>query len=215
MTEPGIHPPTEPSTPASASPAPSAPSVPDRKGRPPLSAKLLFQLFWSTFSIGAVTFGGGYAMVSVMDKKFVEDHHWISEEEMMDLLAIAEMTPGPIAINASTYVGTKMAGLPGAIAATLGMVLPSFFFITLLSSVYLQFKENPTVAAALLGIRAGVVALVLSAVFKLGKKAVKKPMDWAICLLAFAAAGLLDLSAIAVILAAGATGLALRRKEVR
>jgi len=182
------------------------PSTPTRRERRPLSVKLLFELFWSTFSIGAVTFGGGYAMVSVMDKKFVEDKGWISEEEMMNLLAIAEMTPGPIAINASTYVGTKMAGIAGAIAATLGMVTPSFVIIAILSGIYMQFKENPIVAAALLGIRAGVVALVLSAVFKLGKKAVKQPRDWAICLLAFAAAGLLNFSAIAVIVAAGLTG---------
>ena len=107
----------------------------------------LFELFWSTFCIGAVTFGGGYAMIPVLEQTFVSKKGWLSEEEMMDLLAIAEMTPGPIAINASTYVGTKMAGLPGAVSATLGMVMPSFLIIALISGFYLEFKSNPTVAA--------------------------------------------------------------------
>ena len=173
----------------------------------------LFELFWSTFCIGAVTFGGGYAMIPVLEQTFVSKKGWLSEEEMMDLLAIAEMTPGPIAINASTYVGTKMAGLPGAVSATLGMVMPSFLIIALISGFYLEFKSNPTVAAALLGIRAGVTALVVSAAHKLGKKAVHRPADWALCLLAFAAVGFFGLSAILVIVAAGLCGYVLYRKR--
>ena len=173
----------------------------------------LFELFWSTFCIGAVTFGGGYAMIPVLEQTFVSKKGWLSEEEMIDLLAIAEMTPGPIAINASTFVGTKMAGVPGAVAATLGMVTPSFAIIAVVSGFYMQFQSNPTVGAALLGIRAGVTALVLSAVLKLGKKAVRKPIDWAICLLAFVAVGVYGVSAILAIVTAGLCGFLLRRKK--
>ena len=169
----------------------------------------LFELFWSTFCIGAVTFGGGYAMIPVLEQTFVSKKGWLSEEEMIDLLAIAEMTPGPIAINASTFVGTKMVGVPGAVAATLGMVTPSFA----ISGFYMQFKSNPIVGAALLGIRAGVTALVLSAVLKLGKKSVRKPIDWAICLLAFVAVGVYGVSAILAIVTAGFCGFLLRRKK--
>ena len=106
-----------------------------------------------------------------------------------------------------------MAGLPGAVSATLGMVMPSFLIIALISGFYLEFKSNPTVAAALLGIRAGVTALVVSAALKLGKKAVRRPADWALCLLAFAAVGFFGLSAILVIVAAGLCGYVLYRKR--
>ena len=134
---------------------------------------ILLELFWSFCKIGFTSFGG-LSMVPLINSEMLS-HGWMTLSEVSDIVAIAEMTPGPIAINASTYVGTKMAGLPGAVSATLGMVMPSFLIIAIISGFYLQFKSNPTVGAALLGIRAGVTALVVSAALKLGKKAEDVP----------------------------------------
>lgn len=176
-------------------------------------AKLLWQLFCTTFTIGALTFGGGYAMISVLDEALVTKHGWLTEEEMMDLIAIAEMTPGPIAINASTYVGTKMAGVLGAICATFGMVLPSLLIIGALSTFYLQVKDNAMVAAALKGIRAGVVALVISAVLRLWKKGVTNNFGRVLFALALAAVVLMRVSPMLVIVFAAVAGMLFAREQ--
>ena len=121
----------------------------------------LFELFWSTFCIGAVTFGGGYAMIPVLEQTFVSKKGWLSEEEMIDLLAIAEMTPGPIAINTSVFIGYKTRGVAGAAAAVCGAVLPSFICILVIAIFFAQVRHNVVVDAAFKGMRPAVVALIV------------------------------------------------------
>lgn len=128
---------------------------------------MLFNMFKTFFKIGAFTFGGGYAMLPMIQKEVVEENQWIDTEEFMDILAIAEVTPGPVAINTSSYVGFKMAGFKGAVVCTLGTVLPSFLIILCIAMFFGHYKDNPIIEKVFLGIRPAVVALILSAVFKL------------------------------------------------
>lgn len=130
---------------------------------------MLFKMFRTFFKIGAFTFGGGYAMIPMIQKEVVEENEWVDTEEFMDIIAIAEVTPGPVAVNTSSYVGFKVAGLKGAIICTLGTVLPSFLIILFIAMFLGHFRENPIVEKIFLGIRPAVVALIFSAVYKLGK----------------------------------------------
>lgn len=131
--------------------------------------KLLFKMFNTFFKIGAFTIGGGYAMLPLIQDEVVEKNKWLTPEEFMDILAIAEVTPGPVAVNTSTYVGYKMAGIKGALICTLGTVLPSFTIILLIVKFFWQYRENPTIDKVFLGIRPAVAALIFSAVYKLGR----------------------------------------------
>jgi len=129
----------------------------------------LGELFWLFFKIGAFTFGGGYAMIALISKETVEKRHWMTDSEFLDLIAIAESTPGPIAINSATYIGYKMHGFLGALFATLGVVLPSFAVIVAISFFIEQFRQLEYVGYAFNGIAACVAVLILNAVFKLYK----------------------------------------------
>lgn len=139
--------------------------------------KILLQLFLCMLKIGAFTFGGGYAMISLLQNEFVVKKKWIGEEEFLDLVAIAESTPGPIAINSATYIGYKMGGVAGSACATLGMVLPSFCIISVISLFFDRFLELPFVANAFRGIQACVVYLILSAGWRMAKKIKKRPFE--------------------------------------
>ena len=130
----------------------------------------LLELFLTFMKIGAFTFGGGYAMISIIEDNCVEKKKWISHEEMMDITVIAESTPGPIAINCATFVGHKIAGLAGAVCATLGVVLPSFFIIFTISSFLDNFLEIEIVAKAFFGIKVAVGILILDAGLTMLKK---------------------------------------------
>lgn len=130
-------------------------------------------LFMTFFKIGAFTFGGGYAMIPIIEKEICEKHKWLKGEEILDIFAIAESTPGPIAINSATFVGYRVAGFFGAFCATFGVVLPSFIVISLISLVLKEFSEYKAVKYAFLGIRAGVLALVIKALVSMYKKAPK------------------------------------------
>lgn len=132
--------------------------------------KTAWSLFASMFKIGLFTFGGGYAMIGFLEREFVEKRGWLSHDEFMDLIVIAESTPGPIAINCATYIGYKVGKGSGAVAATLGMVLPSFGIIYLISLFFEQFLSIGWVASAFRGIQACVVFLILSAGLKMLKK---------------------------------------------
>ncbi|MBE6944317.1 MAG: chromate transporter [Ruminococcaceae bacterium] len=134
---------------------------------------LLFELFLTFAKIGAFTFGGGYAMLALLDHTCVEKKKWLTAEEFSDLTVIAESTPGPIAINCSTYAGYKKAGLPGAAAATLGMVLPSFIILLLISLFFENILAYPVVSKAFRGIRIAVSLLILQAGFKMAGKMLK------------------------------------------
>ena len=142
--------------------------------------KILFTLFLAFARIGLFTFGGGYAMISVIEHICVEKKKWITGEELLEMTVIAESTPGPIAINCATFTGHKIAGVPGAIAATLGMVTPSFFIIYLISKFLENFLELTIVANAFQGIRIAVGLLILDAGLNMAKKARKSPMTRAI-----------------------------------
>lgn len=138
-------------------------------------AKNLLSLFGSMLKIGLFTFGGGYAMIHLLENEFVSRKNWIDGEEFIDLVAIAESTPGPIAINCATYIGYKRQGIAGALSGTLGMCLPSFTIIYLISLFFDRFLEISWVASAFKGIQVCVVFLILSAGLKMLKKIKKTP----------------------------------------
>ena len=123
-------------------------------------------LFWTFLKIGAFTFGGGYAMVALLEREFVEDKQWLSREEFLDMVAIAESTPGPVAVNSATYVGYK---IEGAAASTLAVCLPSFVVIYLISLVFDRFLQLSAVASAFRGVQVCVIYLILSAGLKMLK----------------------------------------------
>jgi chromate transporter len=142
--------------------------------------KTLIELFLSLFKIGLFTFGGGYAMISLLDGEFVSKKHWIDKEEFLDLVAIAESTPGPIAINAATYVGFKKAGFLGAVVGTLAMCLPSFIIIYAISLFLDEFLGFKLVESAFRGIQVCVIYLVFSAGIKMAKNMKKNTVSNAI-----------------------------------
>lgn len=131
--------------------------------------KELFTIFFAMMKIGAFTFGGGYAMIALLENEFVGKRGWLEKDEFLDIAAIAESTPGPIAINASTYVGYKRMGFLGALVATLGMCLPSFIIIYIISLFFDAFLSFEIVGYAFRGIQIGVIYIILSAGFKMFK----------------------------------------------
>ena len=135
---------------------------------------VLLDLFLTFAKIGAFTFGGGYAMISLIDKECVENKKWITSDELMEITVIAESTPGPIAINLATYAGYKMAGGMGAAVATLGMILPSFLIIWLISTFMENLLSIEAVAKAFKGIRIAVAVLIIKAALKIIKSMLKK-----------------------------------------
>ena len=147
--------------------------------------KILLELFYIFARIGLFTFGGGYAMISIIEDICVERKKWISHEEMMNMTVIAESTPGPIAINCATYVGYKLAGLAGAIVATFGMVLPSFVVIFIVSKFLDNFLEIKVIANAFLGIKIAVGILIFDAAITMIKKMKKKIFPRVVMISAF------------------------------
>ncbi|MDW7651096.1 MAG: chromate transporter [Bacillota bacterium] len=136
------------------------------------------QLFITFFKIGATTFGGGYAMLPIIRREVVERHGWIPDEEFVDVLAVSQSLPGAVAVNSSVFIGTKLYGIPGAIIALLGSVLPSFLIILLIAAFFARFTEVPVVVAAFAGIRPAIAALIAAAVVKLGRPALKKSQSY-------------------------------------
>ena len=145
----------------------------------------LLTIFLTFMKIGAFTFGGGYAMIPLIQKETVENHKWVTDEDILDIVAIAESTPGPIAINAATFVGYQTRGFAGAVAATLGVVLPSFGIILAISYVLREFRELKAVQYAFNGIRVGVLVLMLKALMKMFKTGSKGILAYAIMGLSF------------------------------
>lgn len=137
---------------------------------------LLVELFLTFLKIGLFTFGGGYAMISIIEDNCVDKKRWITHEEMMDITVIAESTPGPIAINCATFVGYKIAGILGAIAATFGVVIPSFTIIFLISTFLDNFLEITVIANAFMGIKVGVGILIFNAGLTMLKKMTSKTL---------------------------------------
>ena len=142
--------------------------------------KIILLIFLSMLKIGCFAFGGGYAIIALLEREFISRRHWIDHDEFMDVVAIAESTPGPIAINVATYIGYKLKGFFGATVATVGMCLPSFVLMYLVSLFYDRFIEITLVAAAFRGIQICVVCLIASAGLKMLKKMRKTPRNIAV-----------------------------------
>ena len=161
--------------------------------------KRLWSLFCTFFKIGAFTFGGGYAMIPLIQKEAVENKGWITDDDILEIIAIAESTPGPIAINSATFVGYRTCGVLGAACATFGVVLPSFVIILAISYVLEQFQELKAVQYAFNGIRAGVLALLFKALWGMYKKNQKNGASYIIMAASFVLTGLLDISVLPVL----------------
>lgn len=164
--------------------------------------EILRKLFWTTFTLSAFTFGGGFVIVSLMKKKFVEDLKWLDENEMLDITAIAQSSPGPIPINASVILGYRMAGIWGTFAAILGTALPPMVIISLISIFYTQFRENRIIAIALQVMRAGVAAVIFDVVFNLAKNVwkTKRFLYIGLMITAFIATAIWGINAMFIIL---------------
>ena len=164
--------------------------------------KILWQLFKSMFILSASTFGGGFVIVSLMKKKFVEDLGWLEESEMLDITAIAQSSPGPIPINASVILGYRMQGILGSIIAILGTSIPPMIIISIISMFYTEFRESEIIATALMVMRAGVAAVICDVVIKLAKNVIKTGnyLYIALMIIAFVMTYILGISAITVIL---------------
>lgn len=164
-------------------------------------------LFMTFFKIGLFTFGGGYAMISLIQKEVVDTKHWITDDDILDIIAIAESTPGPIAINASTFVGYKTSGFWGAFFATLGVVLPSFAIITVISYFLEQFEHFEPVKFAFNGIRAGILVLIIKALMSMYKKSPKSIISYIIMAFAFAATAVFGFNVLAALVICSCVGL--------
>ena len=175
----------------------------------------LWKLFSTFFKIGAFTFGGGLAMLPLIQREAVEKHHWISDDDILEIVAIAESTPGPIAVNSATFIGWRVAGVAGSACATLGVILPSFLIISVIARVLSQFSSLKPVQYAFFGIRAGVLALILKSFVTMFKKCPRQAVAYLIAAAAFIAAALFDVNVLIIIPACAVIGLitALVRKE--
>ena len=170
--------------------------------------KFYWTLFSSTFTLSAFTFGGGYIIVPLMQKRFVQELKWIDEEEMMDLVAISQSAPGPIAVNASIIVGYRMAGIPGALLSTLGTVLPPLAIITAVSYFYIAFRENSVINALLFGMQAGVAAVIVDVVINMGLAIIKdkRLLPVIMTFLSFVATAVFDVNIVVILFICGAIG---------
>lgn len=167
----------------------------------------ILTLFITFLKIGAFTFGGGYAMIPLIQREISEKHGWVTDEDILDIIAIAEATPGPIAINSATFIGFKICGFWGAFCATFGVVLPSFLIIVIISNILREFADFPVVQYAFYGIRAGVLALIVKALYSMYKQCPKNLKSYIIAALAFIAAAILDINVLFVIIGCAAVGL--------
>ena len=164
-------------------------------------------LFFTFLKIGAFTFGGGYAMIPLIQKEIVEKKKWMTDEDILEIVAIAESTPGPIAINAATFVGYRTAGFGGALLSTVGVVLPSFIIIAAISFVLRAFQNLTAVRYAFWGIRAGVLALIIKAMWSMYQQNKKGLMSYLIMALAFIAVAVFNIRVLWVIIGCAVLGL--------
>ena len=170
--------------------------------------KILWQLFKSTFVLSAFTFGGGFVIVSLMKKKFVEELKWLDESEMLDITAISQSSPGPIPINASVILGYRMQGVLGSIVAVLGTSIPTIAIISIISMFYVKFRESQIIATALMVMRAGVAAVICDVVINLAKNVIKTKsvLYISLMIIAFVMTYIMGISAMTVILLCVAVG---------
>lgn len=170
--------------------------------------RLYWKLFWATFQLSAFTFGGGYVIVPLMRRKFVMNLHWLEDDEMLDLTAIAQSTPGAMAVNASVLVGYRVAGLPGAFISVLATVLPPFLILSVISLFYTQFRDNWAVNLVLKGMQAGVAAVICDVVVSMGWNIFKLRRVLPVIMMvgAFVASWFFDVNVVLVILLCAVVG---------
>lgn len=169
---------------------------------------VLRKLFFASLYLSTFTFGGGYVIVTLLKEKFVDQYHWIDEEEMLDLVAIAQSSPGAIAVNGAIVVGYKLAGLPGVLLSILGAILPPMIILSAISFFYDAFRSNLIVGTMLKGMQSGVAAVIASVVFDMGSNVVKEK-DWlniAIMAASFLISYLFDINVVLIIIAAAIIG---------
>ena len=171
---------------------------------------MLIELLTTFFMIGAFTFGGGYAMLPMLQKEVVEKYKWATNDELLDYYAIGQCTPGVIAVNTATFIGYKLKGIPGAIFATLGVVSPSVVIIGLIAAFVSNFRDLEVVQWAFSGIRAAVVALILSASIKIGKKSLVDIFTVLIFVAVTVLSFFTDLSPVIFVVTAAVCGLVIK-----
>ena len=176
---------------------------------------ILLKLFTAFARVGVLTFGGGYAMIPMLEREIVDRHGWATSEELMDYYAVGQCTPGVIAVNTATFIGYKTAGNIGGIVATLGVVFPSFVIITVIAGIIQNFADIPAVKSAFAGIRVCVCVLIFNSVIKLWKGAVKDKAALALCLLVFILSIFFKISPIVFVLFCAAAGILFTRLGVR
>ena len=169
--------------------------------------RTLLEILKTFLKIGSFTFGGGFAMIPLIEREFVENKKWIDSEEIVDIFAVSQTMPGAIGINAATFVGYKVAGKKGAIVATIGMVLPSFLIITLIAVFFSRFQNTPFVNAVFSGIRPAIVGLITMATLKVGEASIKDGVGMIIAALSIVAVVILDIQAVFVIVGGALVGL--------
>lgn len=170
--------------------------------------KILIKLFISTLYLSAFTFGGGYVIVTLMKKKFVDEYHWIEENEMLDLVAIAQSAPGPIAVNGAIVIGYKLAGMTGVITAIVGTIIPPFLIISLISICYNAFRDNFIISQMLSGMQSGVGAVIASVTYEMGAEIIHKKNAVSTCIMAaaFLASCIFHINVIIIVIACGLIG---------
>ena len=168
--------------------------------------KELFDLFWTFCKIGALTFGGGYAMLPLIQREIVENKKWSTEKEILDYYAVGQCTPGVIAVNTATFIGYKLRGIIGGIVATLGVIFPSIVIILIIAAFLQNFADLAIVQSAFAGIRVAVVALIITTVVKLIKSSIKDYLGVIIAIIAFVISAFIGLSPVYVVIAAALTG---------
>ncbi|MCQ2969220.1 MAG: chromate transporter [Clostridium sp.] len=169
--------------------------------------KVLIDLFFTFCRIGGLTFGGGYAMLPMIQKEIVEEKKWATEEEVLDYYAVGQCTPGIIAVNTATFIGYKVQGIIGAIVATLGVVFPSLIIITIIAALLKNFANYTIVQYAFSGIRVVVIGLIINAILKLAKTSIKSSTTLIIAIIAFVLVAFINLSPIYIVIAAASIGL--------
>lgn len=167
----------------------------------------LKDLFLTSLKLGAFTFGGGYAMFPLLQREYSQNKGYFTDEEMLDMLAVAQSLPGMLSINACIIIGYRLCSVPGAIAAVIGVSLPSLIVMSIISFFYVQFSSNPYVTAALKGIRVAVIGLLVQAVIKLGKQGVRGTFGWILAITAFLFSMFSNIHLIFIILAGGIVGI--------
>lgn len=168
--------------------------------------KELFDLFWTFCKIGALTFGGGYAMLPLIQREIVENKKWSTEKEILDYYAVGQCTPGVIAVNTATFIGYKLRGIIGGIVATLGVIFPSIVIILIIATFLQNFADLAIVQSAFAGIRVAVVALIITTVVRLIKSSIKDYLGVIIAIIAFVISAFIGLSPVYVVIAAALTG---------